>query len=118
VSRSFQSFITEPLEGKTSLSRVIWLYGVLGSLLYGAIELFLNPGNVLAMRLYAIGGLIFSIYVTLATYRCAGNCRSAALAKVVRVSAVITLLLLPVITYLDLTGTLTLSGLLGEQLPE
>jgi hypothetical protein len=115
---SYPAFLKEPLQGKTSLTRVIWVYGVLGSLVYGAIELFLDPGNLVVMRLYAIGGFIFSLYVTLATYRCAGNCRSPALAKVVRVSAVITLLLLPVITYLDLTGSLTLSGLLGEQLPE
>jgi hypothetical protein len=114
---SFSSFLKDPLQGKTSLSRVVWLYGVLGSLLYGAIELFLDPGNVIVMRLYAIGGLIFSVYVTLATYRCAGNCKSAVLAKVVRISAIATLILLPVITYFELTGTLTLSGLLGgEQL--
>src|SRR5271156_3051280 len=112
------AFLKEPLQGKTSLSRVFWVYGVLGSLLYGAIELFLDPGNVLALKLYAIGGFVFSVYVTLATYRCAGNCRSPAMAKLVRVSAIITLLLLPVITYLDLTGALTLSSLLGDQLPE
>jgi hypothetical protein len=114
---SVNSFLKEPLQGKTSLSRVIWLYGVVGSLLYGAIELFLDPGNVVVMRLYAIGGLIFSVYVTLATYRCAANCRSPLLAKVVRVSAIATLVLLPVITYFELTGVLTLSALLGgEQL--
>jgi hypothetical protein len=115
---TLSAFLKEPLQGKTSLSRVIWLYGVLVSLLYGAIEFFLDPGNVIVMRLYVIGGLILSVYVTVATYRCAGNCRSPTLARVVRVSAVITLLLLPVITYLDLTGALTLTDLMGGQMPE
>jgi hypothetical protein len=114
---STYAFLADPLNGKTSLSRVIWLYGVVGSLLYGAIELFLDSGNVWLMRLYAIGGFAFSVYVTLATYRCAGNCRSALMAKIVRVSAIITLLLLPVITYFELTGALTLAGLLGAQMP-
>lgn len=115
---TWSAFLKEPLQGKTSLSKVIWLYGVLLSLAYGAIELFLDPANAMVMRLYVIGGLILSVYVTVATYRCAGNCRSPMLARVVRVSAVITLLLLPLITYLDLTGALTLTDLMGGQMPE
>ena len=115
---SIATFLREPLQGKTSLSRVFWLYVVLGSILYGAIELFLNPESQWVMRIYAIGGLIFSIYVTVATYRCAGNCRSPALARFVRISAVISLLLLPVLAYLDFTGSLSLTDLLGGRLPE
>jgi hypothetical protein len=108
---SLLSAVRDPLQGKTSLGRVFWLYGVLGSVLYGALEVFLDPGNEAIMRAYVIGGLIFSIYVTVA------NCRSPALARVVRVSAVISLLLLPVIAYLDLTGALdvALTSLSGEQ---
>ncbi len=115
---SIETFIKEPLQGKTSLSRVFWLYVVVGSLLYGAIELFLNPESQWLMRIYAIGGLIFSIYVTVATYRCAGNCRSPTLARFVRISAIISLLLLPVLAYLDFTGSLSLTDLLGGRLPE
>jgi len=109
------AFLKEPLLGKTSPSRVFWLYGVLGSLLYGALELFLDSGNDFLMRLYVIGGLLFSVYVTVATYQCAANCKSLLIARLVRVSAVITLVLLPVITYLDLSGALTLIALGGEQ---
>src|SRR5271165_6342519 len=109
------AFLKEPLLGKTSLSRVFWLYGVLGSLLYGAIELFLDPGNDFLMRTYVIGGLIFSVYVTVATYQCAANCKSAFIARLARISAVITLVLLPVLTYLELSGALSLIALTGEQ---
>ena len=115
---SIAAFLKEPLQGKTSLSRVIWLYGVLASILYSAIGLFLNPENQWAMRIYAIGGLLVTIYTIVATYRCAGNSRSPALARVVRILAIISLLLLPVLAYLDFTGTLSLAGLLGGQLPE
>jgi hypothetical protein len=110
---SLGAFLKDPLLGKTTLSRVFWLYGILGSILYGAIELFLDPGNDFIMRVYVIGGLIFSVYVTVATYQCAANCKSALIARLARISAVITLLLLPVLTYLDLTGALTLAGV-GE----
>jgi hypothetical protein len=109
------AFLKEPLLGKTSLAKVFWLYGILGSILYGAIELVLDPGNDFLTRLYVIGGLIFSVYVTVATYQCAANCKSRLLARLVRVSAVISLVLLPVLTYLDLSGALTLIALGGEQ---
>ena len=107
----------EPLQGKTSLAKVFWLYGVLGSVVYGAIEFFLDSGNERLMRVYVIGGLLFSVYVTVATYQCAMNCRSAFVGRVARVSAVISLLLLPLIAYLEFTGALdvALSTMSGEQ---
>ena len=111
-------FLQEPLQGKTSLSRVIWLYGVVGSLLFGALELFLNPENQFVMRVYTILGLFFGIYVTVATYRCAKNSKSHSLARLVRVCAVISLVLLPVLTYLELTGAAFLSDFMQGQLPE
>jgi intracellular septation protein A len=111
-------FLKEPLQGKTSLSKVIWLYGVVGSLLFGAIELFLNPENQFVMHVYTILGLFFGVYITVATYLCAKNCKSLFLARFVRVSAVISLVLLPVLTYLELTGALTLTDLMQGQLPE
>ena len=106
--------LTDPLQGKTSLSTVVWGYGLLGSILYGAIELFLDPGNEFAMRAYSVGGLLFSIYVTVAMYRCADNCASKFWARMARISAVLSLLLLPVLAYLELTGALSLA-MLGEQ---
>jgi hypothetical protein len=115
---TISDFLKEPLQGKTSLSKVVWLYGVVGSLLVGAVELFLNPENQFVMRVYTILGFFFGVYVTLATYQCAKNCKSLLLARVVRVSAVLTLLLLPVLTYLDLTGALVLTDLMQGQLPE
>jgi hypothetical protein len=108
------SALSDPLQGKTSLSKVIWGYGLLGSIVYGAIELLLDPGNEFAMRVYNIGGLLFSVYVTLATYRCAGNCASKFWARMARISALLSLLLLPVFAYLALSGALSLA-MMGEQ---
>jgi hypothetical protein len=114
---SLRTFLTDPLRGKTSLSRVFWLYGVLGSILVSAIGLGVDSGNQFLTRVYIVFGLLFSVYVTIASYQCAGNCRSKVLARFVRVSAVISLALLPVFAYLEFTGALdvALSSLTGEQ---
>lgn len=106
-------FLAGPLQGRTSLSKVVWVYGLLGSLLYGALELLLDPGNELAMRMYSVGGLLFSLYVIAATYRCADNCPSKFWARMARISALLSLLLLPVMAYLEFTGALTLSAVQG-----
>jgi len=103
---SLATFLMEPLRGKTSLSKVFWLYGVVGSLLVSAAGLVVSPGNEFANRAYIVAGFLYSVYATVATYQCAGNCRSKALAGFVRVSAVISLLLLPVFLYLQLSGAL------------
>jgi hypothetical protein len=46
---SVGSFFKEPLQGKTSLSKVFWLYGLLGSILVSVIGLAVDAGNDLAM---------------------------------------------------------------------
>ena len=111
-------FVKQPLEGKTSLSRVIWLYGLVGSLVYGSLELFLNPENQFVMRVYTIVGLIFTVYCIVGTYRCAKNTKSPWVARSARIGAIILLLLLPVLTYLELTGAVTIADLLGGRLSE
>jgi hypothetical protein len=58
------------------------------------------------------------VYVIVGTYRCAKNCKSPWAARAARIGAIISLLLLPVLTYLELTGAVTLSDMLGGQLPE
>ncbi|MGO9513955.1 MAG: hypothetical protein ACLP2F_09980 [Steroidobacteraceae bacterium] len=109
--------IRDPLQGKTSLSRVFWLYGVAGSVLVSAMGLLISPSNGSAGRLYDVFGFIFSVYVTVATYRCAGNCQSKSLARFVRISALISLAVLPVFAYLEFTGALDLAAITmqGEQ---
>ena len=111
---AWQSFLLEPLRGKTALTRVFWVYGVMGSVLYGALELCLDPGNAAVMRWYTVGGLAMSVYTAVATYRCAGNCRSRYWTRMAQISAVVSLVLLPVFAYLELSGALEFA-LMGEQ---
>ncbi len=99
--------IMDPLRGKTSLSRVIWGYGLCGSLLLEVCALLL-PGLDFVRRGFGVIELAFSIYVTVATYQCARNARSNWLASLVRVSAVISLVLVLVVAYLEFSGNLNL----------
>jgi len=110
---NLRTAIQEPLQGKTSLSTVFWGYGLLGSLLVSAIGLFIDIENELAMRAYSAFGLLYTLYVTIATYRCAANCRSQSLARMARISAVVSLAALPFLVYFayhGFSGTLDLAG--------
>jgi hypothetical protein len=104
----FKEFFEAPLQGKVSVSRVFWLYGIVGSLVYGLFEFLIDPGNVFLMRLYSIGGLLYTVYVIVATHRSAVNCKSQRMASFVRISCIASLLILPLIAYLELSGSLSL----------
>ncbi len=106
--------VLDPLAGKTSLSRVVWGYGLLGSVIVSALGLFVDSGNEAARRGYVVFGLLYSVYTSVAVYQCARQCRSAFTRGLVRVSAVISLGLLVVLSYLDFTGALSLA-LIGAQ---
>jgi len=97
-------FIQAPLQAKLSVARVFWLYGVAGSLVYGGLEFFIDPGNTFLMRIYSIGGFLYSAYVIVGTYRCSVNCSTEAMARFVRISSIISLILLPILTYFELSG--------------
>ena len=109
-----KEFFEAPLQGKVSVSRVFWLYGVVGSLIYGLLEFLIDPGNVFLMRLYSIGGLILTVYVILATYRSAVTCKSPWMAKLVRISCIASLALLPLFAYWDFSGALSVDGVLKQ----
>jgi hypothetical protein len=106
-------WVMDPLRGKTTIGRVIGWYGIVGSLVYSALGLFIDVESERAMRAYTIGGLVFSLYVTIATYRGAASMRSSFGRNFVRVSALLSLALLPVLAYLALSGALTLTSLGG-----
>ena len=97
-------FIQAPLDAKLSVARVFWLYGVAGSLLYGVVEFFIDPGNTFLMRMYTVGGCLYSAYVIVGTYRCSVNCSTERMARFVRVSSLVSLMLLPILTYFELSG--------------
>ncbi len=98
------------MQGKTSLSRVFWIYGLLGSVVVSALGLLFDPENERMLRAYVVVSLLFSLYVTVATYQCAANCKSKTVAWLARISAVISLVALPFIAYFGLSGALELAN--------
>jgi hypothetical protein len=101
------SALKDPLQGKVSLAKVFWVYGVLGSLACSALGLFVDTDNRFADWTYSIVGVVFSIYVTVATYQCAGNCGSVFLARFVRISTLLSVfLIVPFFAYLYFSGAL------------
>ncbi|HEX4151813.1 MAG TPA: hypothetical protein VHY75_06345 [Steroidobacteraceae bacterium] len=108
-------FLIDPLQGRTSIGRVVWLYGILGSLAYGLLEVLFDSAGQVGMRLYTIGGLLLSLYVTVATYQCARNCKTVLGRRLVRACALLSLALLPLLTYLEWSGALALTSLGGMQ---
>jgi hypothetical protein len=115
MTESRWRWITDPIRGETPLARVIWLYGIVGSLVYSALELLIDPGRERVEELYTIGGFAYTVYVTVATYRCAARVKSPFWRRLTRWSALLTLVLLPFLLYLSLSGALTLTSLGGVE---
>jgi hypothetical protein len=101
--------IWEPLQGRTSLSRVFWVYGLGVSVVYAVIGLAVPASSAAASGLYFLGGLILGIYQLIALWQCAFNARSRAVGIWVRVSVAASFLLLPVFVYLIVTYPLTVA---------
>jgi hypothetical protein len=106
------ALIKDPLVGRTSLGAAVWAYGLLGSLIYSAFGLFLDAGSTRTLRLYTIGGFVYSLYATVAVYQCARNARSRMAALLARVCAILSLVLLLLVAYLYATGAF--DGLLAS----
>jgi tellurite resistance protein TehA-like permease len=107
------SVITDPIRGTVPIGRVIWLYGVVGALIYSALGFFVDLESERALRIYTIGGIAYTLYVTVATYACAATIKSPFWRLLTRASALITLALLPFLGYVSLSGVLSLTSLGG-----
>ena len=96
-------WLTDPLNGKTSLGRAFWLYGFGGSIVYSVIALLL-PETPLGFTMYVLLGLALGILQSLILWRCAPNTRSPFLGRFVRVSVVVGLIMVPLALYLLFTN--------------
>jgi hypothetical protein len=95
-------WLTEPLTGKTSLGRAIWLYGLGGSVVYSVIGL-LFPETTAGFIVYVSLGLAIGILQSVILWRCAPNSRSAFVGRFVRTAVIVGLILVPVMLYLLFT---------------
>lgn len=92
-------WLTDPLTGKSSLGRAVWLYGLGGSLVYSIIGL-LFPETTAGFTVYVLLGLALGILQSVILWRCAPNSRSVFVARFVRTAVIVGLILVPVMLYL------------------
>ena len=92
-------WLTDPLTGRTSLGRAVWLYGLGGSFVYSVIGL-LFPETPAGLTAYVLLGLAIGIGQSVILWRCAPNSRSAFATRLVRFAVIVGLILMPVMLYL------------------
>ena len=103
MERVLPRWITDPLNGKVSLARAVWLYGFGGSVVYSLIGL-LFPETAVGMTLYVVLGIAVGILQTVILWRCAPNSRSAFMGRLVRAAVIVSLLMIPLMLYLWFTS--------------
>ena len=99
----------DPLRGTTPLWKVAILYSVVGGGVLELVGLLIAPVGPIATRAFALVALAYGAYVTLASYRCAGNCPWPQLSRLVRLCCLVSLIAVPFIAYLILTGGVALA---------
>ena len=100
--------IREPLEGRTPLWKVFWVYGFAVNVLYALIGLAIPVTSSVPLRVYLGLGFILGIYQLVALWQCAFNCRTRSTGMFIRASVIASLLFVPVFIYLIVTLPLSL----------
>jgi len=96
----FSRALTDPLQGRTPLRTVFWVYCVLVSVVYSFLGLLVDPLNPRFVRLYTVLGVALGVVQSLMLWKCAYNTRSRAVGHWVRVSVVVGLIAIPFFLYL------------------
>jgi len=91
--------LAEPLRGRTSLWKVIWIYGLGASVVYTLLGWVLAPQTPVSVGLYFMVGLALGIVQSVMLWQCAYNSRFPGAGRLLRLIVVIGLLLLPVMLY-------------------
>ncbi|HUA90622.1 MAG TPA: hypothetical protein VL994_14375 [Steroidobacteraceae bacterium] len=95
-------FISEPLQGKTPLRRVFWLYGVGVSVAYTALGAFVPLDQLRPVLIYTLVGLALGVVQSVMLWKCAYNSpsRSHPLGRLLRVCVIAGLLATALVLYL------------------
>jgi hypothetical protein len=92
-------WLTDALNGKASLARAFWVYGLGISVAYSLIELFIDAENPLIATFYIVVGVVLGILQTIILWRCAYNSRSAFLGRLVRTGIVFGFIAMAIVVY-------------------
>jgi FtsH-binding integral membrane protein len=97
-------WLTDALNGRVSLARAFWIWGVGVSVAYALIGALIDVENPVALTVYLVVGLALGILQTLILWRCASNSRSKVLGRVVRTVVILGLILVVLSLYVALTN--------------
>jgi len=108
-------YLTDPLQGKSPLWQVIWVYGFAVSLAYLLIEPLFLASNLIHGVYYALG-IVITVAQSVMLWRCSYNARSPTYGRLLRVLVVAGVVMLLLLVYLlwrdpGLRGLLSESGL-------
>jgi hypothetical protein len=92
----------DPIRGVTPLWKVAVLYSIVGGGLLSVIFQMAAPASPTETRTVEFVALVYAAYVTVGVFRCATNGVPAELARLIRIAAVLSLLMLPLLAYLIL----------------
>jgi hypothetical protein len=91
--------LTDPFRGRTSLSRVFWLWGCGLSLGYAILGWAFEPRSPMAIFIYLLAGVVISLVQSAVFWQCAFNSRFRSLGILTRVGVILGLLTVPMILY-------------------
>jgi hypothetical protein len=91
--------LTDPLRGKTSLWKVIWIYGFGTSVVYTALGGIFVPETPIGIGVYVFIGLALGIVQSIMLWKCAYNSRFPAAGRILRAVVVVGLLMIPLMLY-------------------
>ena len=103
-------FLSDPLEGRSSLRRVFWLYGVGVSVAYMALGAFVPLDAVRPMLIYTLVGLALGVVQSVMLWKCAYNSqsRSHTLGRVLRLCVIAGLIVTALVLYVVIAHPETL----------
>jgi hypothetical protein len=96
--------LTDALNGKLSLTRAFWIWGVGVSVAYSLIGAFIDVEHTLALAVYLALGLVLGILQTVVLWRCASNSRFKFLGRLLRTAVIVGLIILVLALYVALTN--------------
>jgi len=98
-----------PIRGVTPLWKVAVLYSMVGGAIIAVAAMIIAPTTLSGARAVAFVGLLYGTYVVIAAYRCATNCPWPVLARLIRLCAVVSLMLVPFAAYELLFGEIVVA---------
>jgi amino acid transporter len=97
-------WLADALNGKVSLARALWLYGLGISVVYSLIGLLIDIQNLPVVVIYLIVGLALGVLQTIILWRCASNSRSKVLGRLVRTVMVFGFIVVAIMLYVLFTN--------------